>query len=192
MSRIGQKPVEIPGTVKIVISGSSVSVEGPRGKLNMTCNPEVQAVCDEEGKVVTVTRSDDTRRARSLHGLTRALIANMVIGVTDGYSKTMEIFGTGFGVKQEGKNLAVSVGFANTVLMPIPNSVTVEIKTPQSRSNTQAAVFTISGPDKQVVGEFASEIRHIKPCEPYNGKGIKYQDEHIRRKVGKALAGTGA
>ncbi len=192
MSRIGQKPVKIPGNVKITVSGSNVAVEGPKGKLNITHNPEVSVVYDQDAKVLTVTRVDDSRRARSMHGLTRALIANMVVGVTEGYSKTMEIFGTGFGVKQEGQNLAVNVGFVNTVMLAIPPSITVEIKTPQSRSNTQAAVFTILGPDKQVVGEFASEIRHIKPCEPYNGKGIKYQDEHIRRKVGKALAGAGA
>ncbi len=191
MSRIGQKPIEVPSNVKISISDGTIVVEGPKGKLDYTWRDEVDVVYDEQAKEIRVTRKDDSRAARAFHGLTRALIANMVIGVTEGYSKTIEIYGTGFGVKQEGKDIAINVGFANTVKLPIPAGVTVTIETAQSRSNTSPAVFTLSGPDKQVIGEFAAEIRHIKPPEPYNGKGIRYKDEHIRRKVGKALAGAG-
>jgi len=191
MSRIGQKPVQVPGNVKVSISDRTIVVEGPKGKLDYQYQPEVDVIYDEQAKEIRVTRKGDSKQARAFHGLTRALIANMVTGVTEGYSKTIEIYGTGFGVKQEGKDIAINVGFANIVKLPIPENVTVTIETPQSRSNTTPAVFTLSGPDKQVIGEFASEIRHIKPPEPYNGKGIRYKDEHIRRKVGKALAGAG-
>ena len=191
MSRIGQKPIPVPGNVKINMSGGKIAVEGPKGKLEYAWRPEVDVIYDEQEKMIKVTRKDDSRAAKSFHGLTRALIANMVVGVTEGYSKTIEIYGTGFGVKQEGNQIAINVGFANTVKLPIPAGVTVNIETPQSRSNTSPAVFTLSGPDKQVIGEFAAEIRSIKPPEPYNGKGIRYKDEHIRRKVGKALAGAG-
>ncbi len=191
MSRIGQKPIQIPGNVKVSISDRTIVVEGPKGKLDYRYQPEVEVNYDEQAKEIRVTRNGDSKRARAFHGLTRALIANMVTGVTEGYSKTIEIYGTGFGVKQEGKDIAINVGFANVVKLPIPANVTVTIETPQSRSNTSPAVFTLSGPDKQTIGEFAAEIRSIKPPEPYNGKGIRYKDEHIRRKVGKALAGAG-
>lgn len=191
MSRIGKKPIAVPANVKISIQDSTILVEGPKGKLTLRHRPEVSVVYDESERLIKVLRNEETRQARAYHGLTRALIANMIKGVTEGYSKTLEIYGTGYNVKQEGKDLVINVGFANAVRVPIPAGISVNIEVPQSRSNTSPAVFTISGIDKQLVGEIAARIRRIKPCEPYNGKGIKYKDEQIKRKVGKALAGGG-
>jgi len=192
MSRLGKKPVAVPSGVKGNISDQTISVEGPKGKLSFTYKSQISTAFDANAKVVNVSRKDDTREAKALHGLTRAIIANMMVGVTEGYSKTLEIYGTGYGVKQEGNAVALSVGFANVVKMEIPKDVKVTITTPQAKSNTSPAVFTIAGPDKQVIGEYAANIRRVKKPEPYNGKGIRFQGEHIRRKVGKALAGAKA
>jgi len=192
MSRLGKKPVAVPGGVKVNITGQTIQVEGPKGKLSFTYREQISTAFDANSKVVNVTRKDDTRDAKAFHGLTRAIIANMMIGVTEGYSKTLEVYGTGYGVKQEGNFLALTVGYANVVKLPIPKDVKVAITVPQAKSNTVPAVFTISGPDKQVIGEFGADIRRVKKTEPYNGKGIRYQGEHIRRKVGKALAGAKA
>ncbi len=192
MSRLGKKPVAVPSGVKVNITDQTISVEGPKGKLSFTYKSQISTAFDANAKVVNVSRKDDTREAKALHGLTRAIIANMMVGVTEGYSKTLEIYGTGYGVKQEGNAVALSVGFANVVKMEIPKDVKVTITTPQAKSNTSPAVFTIAGPDKQVIGEYAANIRRVKKPEPYNGKGIRFQGEHIRRKVGKALAGAKA
>jgi large subunit ribosomal protein L6 len=189
MSRLGKKPVEVPGNVKVNIADNTVGIEGPKGKLSYTHRDEVSVAYNADAKVIQVSRQDDSRVAKAMHGLTRALVKNMVVGVTEGYAKTIEIYGTGYGVKQEGNAVALTVGFANIVKIEIPVGVKLEIATPQARSNTQPAVFTVSGYDKQVVGELAATIRRVKKTEPYNGKGIRYQGEHIRRKVGKALAG---
>jgi large subunit ribosomal protein L6 len=188
MSRLGKKPIDVPGNVKVSISGTTVSMEGPVGKLSETFRPEVSIAYDGATKKINVSRKDDSRLAKALHGLTRAIICNMVEGVTKGYSKTIEVYGTGYGVKQEGKAVALSVGYANVVKIDIPADVKLQIQTPQAKSNTQPAVFSISGPNKQVIGELGAKIRRVKKTEPYNGKGIRYQGEHIRRKVGKALA----
>ena len=134
MSRIGKKPVSVPGGVKVNVKDREVAIEGPKGKLNLVVRPEVSVEYDSSANTITVSRADDSGAARAFHGLTRALIQNMVIGVTQGYSKTLEIYGTGFGVKQEGKQLAVNVGFANTVKFDIPMGVNVEVKAAQSRS----------------------------------------------------------
>jgi len=192
MSRLGKKPVAVPSRVKVNLTDQTISVEGPKGKLSFTYKSQISTAFDANAKVVNVSRKDDTREAKALHGLTRAIIANMMVGVTEGYSKTLEIYGTGYGVKQEGNAVALSVGFANVVKMEIPKDVKVTITTPQAKSNTSPAVFTIAGPDKQVIGEYAANIRRVKKPEPYNGKGIRFQGEHIRRKVGKALAGAKA
>jgi len=192
MSRLGKNPVAVPSRVKVNITDQTISVEGPKGKLSFTYKSQISTAFDANAKVVNVSRKDDTREAKALHGLTRAIIANMMVGVTEGYSKTLEIYGTGYGVKQEGNAVALSVGFANVVKMEIPKDVKVTITTPQAKSNTSPAVFTIAGPDKQVIGEYAANIRRVKKPEPYNGKGIRFQGEHIRRKVGKALAGAKA
>jgi large subunit ribosomal protein L6 len=189
MSRLGKKPVAVPGNVKVNIANGLVGMEGPKGKLSFAFRSEVGVSFDAATKMVVVTRQDDSRLAKALHGLTRAIVANMVEGVVTGYSKTLEIYGTGYGVKQEGKAVALTVGYANVVKLEIPQGVTVTIGVPQAKSNTQPAVFTIAGPDKQVIGEYAAQIHRVKKTEPYNGKGIRYQGEHIRRKVGKALAG---
>ncbi len=192
MSRLGLKPVTVPGGVKVNVTDHTIKVEGPAGKLEFTFRNEISVSFDNNTKIVSVSRTGDTREAKALHGLTRAIVANMMIGVTQGYSRTIEIYGTGYGVKQEGNAVALSVGFANVVKMPIPKDVKVTIATPQAKSNTTPAVFTIAGPDKQVIGEYAANIRRVKKPEPYNGKGIRFQGEHVRRKVGKALAGAKA
>jgi large subunit ribosomal protein L6 len=189
MSRLGKKPVAVPGNVKVNIANNLIGMEGPKGKLSFSYRSEIGVAFDAATKMVVVSRKDDSRLAKALHGLTRAIVANMVEGVLNGYSKTLEVYGTGYGVKQEGKAIALTVGFANIVKFEIPQGVALKIDVPQAKSNTQPAVFTISGPDKQAIGEFAARIRKVKKTEPYNGKGIRYQGEHIRRKVGKALAG---
>jgi large subunit ribosomal protein L6 len=192
MSRLGLKPVTVPGGVKVAIADQTIRVEGPKGKLSFTYRDEIAVSFDSGTKVVSVSRTRESREAKALHGLTRALIANMMVGVTAGYTKTLEIYGTGYGVKQEGDAVALSVGFANVVKLTIPQDVKVTITTPQSKSNTTPAVFSIAGPDKQVIGEYAANLRRVKKPEPYNGKGIRFQGEHVRRKVGKALAGAKA
>ena len=192
MSRLGKKAIAVPGGVKVNLSDHTISLEGPKGKLSFTFRNELEVKFDVTAKMIQVSRKDDSREAKSLHGMTRTLISNMVVGVVEGYSKTLEMYGTGYGVKQEGMAVAVTVGYANVVKLPIPKDVKVVIVTPQAKSNTTPAVFTISGPDKQVIGEYAANIRRVKKPEPYNGKGIRYQGEHVRRKVGKALAGAKA
>ena len=188
MSRIGKKPISVPAGVKLNIAAQTITVEGPKGKLSFTARREVQVKFDKASGQVEVTRQDDARQRRALHGLTRALVANMVHGVTEGYSKTLEIYGTGYGVKMQGKKVAVNVGFANIVEFDVSQDLQVDIQTPQSRSDTQPAIFTISGADKQKVGDLAARIRRTKKPEPYKGKGIRYKDEHVRRKAGKAFA----
>jgi large subunit ribosomal protein L6 len=192
MSRLGKKPVAVPGGVKVNIQDHTIQMEGPKGKLSFTSRVEVAMKFDDAAKQVVISRIDDSRQAKALHGLTRALVANMVVGVTQGYTKTLEIYGTGYGVKQEGNAISLTVGFANVVKFEIPKDVKVTIATPQAKSNTTPAIFTVAGPDKQVIGELAANIRRTKKPEPYNGKGIRYQGERIRRKVGKALAGAKA
>jgi len=187
MSRIGKKPISVPANVKVGIRGREVCVEGPEGKLSYTHRPEVTVEYDHAANRITVLPVDDTSATRAFHGLTRALVANMVEGVTSGYAKTLEIYGIGYGVRQEGGSLALKLGYANVVNLAIPSGVTVQIKTPQSRSDVVPAVLSVTGPDKQVVGEFAARIRHAKKTEPYKGKGIRFKGEHIRRKVGKAF-----
>jgi len=190
MSRMGQKPIAVPSNVKVNVQDHTVRIEGPNGTLSYAFRPEITVEYDSSAKMVRVSRAGDSRTARAYHGLTRALIANMVEGVTKGYSRTLEIYGTGYNVKQEGKDVVLTVGYANAVKLPIPQGIKVEIRTPQSRSDTSPAVFSVSGPDKQQVGEFAARIRRVKTPEPYKGKGIRYQDEHIRRKAGKAFGAT--
>jgi large subunit ribosomal protein L6 len=190
MSRIGNKPVAIPKGVKIERQDQTVKVSGPRGTLELSCDPCLTVKIDG-GTVEIVNPEPGNRRSRELHGTTRALIANMVAGVTTGFQKKMEIYGTGYGVKQQGPNLVLQVGFAHAVEMPIPAGVKVDIGVPATRGNEVPAKFTVSGPDKCIVAQFAAEIRQVKPPEPYKGKGIRYADEHLRRKVGKAFASGG-
>lgn len=176
MSRIGKNPIAIPAGVDVAIDGAEVTVKGKKGQLSHTVAAPIQ-VALEDGQVV-VTRPDDERTSRSLHGLTRTLIANMIIGVTEGYKKELEITGTGYRVVAKGKNLEFALGFSHPVLVEAPEGVEFTVE-----SQTK---FTVHGIDKQLVGETAARIRKLKKPEPYKGKGIHYVGETIRRKVGKA------
>lgn len=179
MSRIGKKPVSIPKGVKVAISGRTVSIEGPKGKLSIEHRPEVEVAWDESEAAITVTvpesRSED-RFARAMWGTTRALLQNMVKGVTQGYEKKMEIVGVGWNAALQGKQLKLSLGYASPVMIDIPSTVSVA---------AEKQSVTITGADKQQVGMFAAKLRATRPPEPYNGKGVKYADEVIARKEGK-------
>jgi large subunit ribosomal protein L6 len=179
MSRIGKKPVKVPGGVKVAVNGSQVSVQGPLGKLEQTFRPEVSVAFDSGAGEVRIARSSETHLARALHGLTRALINNMVIGVTQGYEKKLEIQGVGYLAAIQGNTLQVRVGFANEVHRTIPAGL--QVKCPDQTH------IVIRGTDKQQVGQFAAEIRAIRKPEPYKGKGIRYEGEVVRRKAGKAM-----
>ena len=180
MSRIGKKPITIPAGVEVKINGNEVTVKGPKGELKNTFNADMAIAM--EGNEITVTRPTDNKEHRSLHGLTRTLIANMVEGVANGYSKTLEVNGVGYRVQKQGKNLVMNLGFSHQVIVEEVPGITIEVPGPNQ--------IIISGADKQQVGQFAAEVREKRPPEPYKGKGIKYADEHIRRKEGKAAKGA--
>jgi len=189
MSRIGKKPVPIMEKVKVTVSGNTVKVEGPKGNLEWTFDRTMKVVVDEAAKLVRVERSDDQRRSKALHGLTRALVANMVKGVAQGYERGLELYGTGYSVNLQSKKLVVQCGFANAVEKTVPAGIEIQVEVPNTRGNETPAKFWVRGPDKQLVGEFAAEMRHIKPAEPYLGKGFRYLGEQIRRKAGKTFVG---
>lgn len=180
MSRIGKKPIAIPAGVDVKIDGHKVTVKGPKGTLENTFNPEISIAV--EGNEIVVTRPTDDKNHRALHGLTRTLVANMVEGVTNGYSKTLEVNGVGYRAQKQGKNLVMNLGFSHQVIVPETAGITIDVPSPNQ--------IVISGADKQQVGQFAAEVREKRPPEPYKGKGIKYADEHIRRKEGKAAKGA--
>jgi len=192
MSRIGQKPIPVPSGVKVAISGMTVSVEGPTGKLSWTHRPEVAVALDGSGKLMTVSRKAEDRLSRSLHGLTRSLVANMVEGCAKGFTKAMELYGVGFGVQLQGNKLSMTCGYSHPVVFEVPAGLTVEITRPAARGDNDPAAFSVSGADKQAVGQLAARIRSSRPPEPYKGKGVRYAGEYVRRKVGKAFAGGGA
>lgn len=177
MSRIGKKPAKIPGGVKATVAGDVISVEGPKGKLSRALRPEVKVNVD--GGNVVVERTSDTRQARAMHGLYRALIVNMLKGVSEGYEKKLEIVGVGYLAALQGKTLQIRAGFANEIQMPIPEGLKV---TCPDQNHVH-----IQGIDKQLVGQFAAEVRAIRKPEPYKGKGIRYDGEVVRRKAGKAV-----
>ena len=179
MSRIGRQPIAVPAGVDVKIDGSTVTVKGPKGTLSRTVHSNMKV--ELNGAEVTVTRPDDSNLNKSLHGLTRTLIANMVKGVTDGYSKELEINGVGYRAAKQGKDLVMNIGYSHQVTMSEIEGITIDVPAPNK--------IIISGPDKQKVGQFAAEVREKRPPEPYKGKGIKYVDEHIRRKEGKAGKG---
>jgi len=183
MSRIGKQPVTLPGGVKVQVSNGTVRVEGPKGKLEMVPHPSMIVKLDESGKAILVTRPDDERLNRSLHGLTRSLIANMVEGVTKGYEKRLKIEGIGYQARMDKKTVVLTVGYANAVEMTPPDGVSVELPDPTT--------IVIRGADKQKVGQFAAEIRASRKPEPYKGKGIRYENEQIIRKEGKSFASGG-
>ena len=180
MSRIGKKPITIPAGVEVKLNGSEVTVKGPKGELKNTFSSEMAIAI--EGNEIIVTRPSDVKEHRALHGLTRTLIANMVEGVTNGFTKELEVNGVGYRVQKQGKNLVMNLGFSHQVIMEEVPGITVEVPAPNK--------IVISGADKQMVGQFAAEVREKRPPEPYKGKGIKYVDEHIRRKEGKAAKGA--
>ena len=193
MSRIGKKPIEIPSGVKVEQKDRNIKVAGPLGSLQMDCHPMIKVNVDSSGgKIIVENESSESRQAKQLHGTMRALIANMVAGVTKGFEKKMEIFGTGFNVKEQSGKLVLQVGFCHPVEMKIPKEVKVAIEVPATRGNDTPAKFALSSIDKQVLGQFAAEIRKVRPPEPYKGKGIRYADEYVRRKVGKAFASGAA
>ncbi len=180
MSRIGRKPVPVPPSVKVSIADQTIEIEGPKGKLRLTHRNEIEVAFDKAAGQILCKRHDDERTNRSLHGLTRSLVANMVQGVTTGYTKKLEIVGVGYQAQLKKANtIALQVGYANQVVLEAPAGVNVQVVDPTH--------VTISGADKQAVGQFAAVIRKVRPPEPYKGKGIRYEGEFVRRKAGKAF-----
>lgn len=190
MSRIGKKPIVIPGGVKIEQQGRMVKVTGPKGTLQMDCHPMVSMKVEGNALVVSNAGADD-RQHRAMHGTMRALANNLIVGVSQGFVREMKVFGTGYNIKEQGGKLVLQVGFCHPIEMPIPKSVKVEIKVAATKGNDVPAVFTLSGPDKHELGQFAANVRRVRPPEPYQGKGIRYADEHVIRKEGKALGSGG-
>lgn len=176
MSRIGKLPIGVPGSVTVTIDGQSVTVKGPKGQLELTM-PEPISASLEDGQIV-VTRPNEERESRSLHGLTRTLIYNNIVGVTEGFSKQLEVVGTGYRVQQKGQGLELALGFSHPVSFDAPEGITLAVE-----GNNK---ITVTGIDKQVVGETAANIRKLKKPEPYKGKGVRYAGEEVRRKAGKA------
>lgn len=184
MSRIGKKPVPLAKGAKVTIKDQHVTMEGPKGKLELNVQPGITVSHDQAKNELVVGRPDDERESKALHGLVRALLNNMVIGVTQGYRKALEVQGVGYKAEQKGKNLVLSVGYANQISMPIPANVTVALE--------GANKIVVTGADKQAVGQFAAEVRKVRKPEPYKGKGIRYEGEVVKIKPGKAFAGAGA
>lgn len=178
MSRVGNKPIAVPGDVKVAVSGRQVSVEGPKGKLQWEHRPEIKVAFDEDAKRVVVSRDGDDRQSRALHGLTRSIIQNMVIGVKDGYEKRLEIVGVGYIGAVQNNELQLRVGFANEVKKKIPAGL--QVTCPDQTH------VVVQGCDKQQVGQFAAEVRAVRKPEPYKGKGIRYVGEYVKIKPGKA------
>jgi len=190
MSRVGKKPVKVPANVKVEVTGNLVKIGSGSDALTINVRPEINVKYDSDAGEVVVTRNGDLRLHKALHGTTRALIANMILGVTQGFSRGLKIFGTGYNIAVQGRNLVVNVGFAHSVSLPIPDGVKVDIKSPNARGNDVPAEFIVSGPDKWAVGQFAASIRQVRPPEPYLGKGIRYVDEVVKKKVGKAFGSS--
>ncbi|MCE7078788.1 50S ribosomal protein L6 [Streptomyces sp. ST2-7A] len=177
MSRIGKLPIQVPAGVDVTIDGRTVGVKGPKGNLSHTIVEPIEVARAEDGAIV-VTRPNDENRNRALHGLSRTLVANMITGVTDGYSKRLEISGVGYRVQAKGSNLEFSLGYSHPILVEAPEGITFAVETPTR--------LTVQGIDKQKVGEVAAKIRKLRKPDPYKAKGVKYEGEVIRRKVGKA------
>ena len=172
MSRIGRAPIVLPAGVEVKVDGQHVTVKGPKGELSMNAAPSIKVEVSEG--VVHVSRPDDTKENRSLHGLTRSLVHNMVIGVSEGFKKTLEVNGVGYRAAKEGKNLVLNIGYSHQVIVPETEDIQIEVPGPNQ--------IVIKGIDKQKVGQFAAEVRGKRPPEPYKGKGIKYDYEVVRRK----------
>ena len=179
MSRIGRMPIAVPAGVEVKINGHDIEVKGPKGTLTRTVHSDMALTM--EGNEIHVTRPSDKKEHRALHGLTRSLVANMVEGVANGFKKELEVNGIGYRAEKQGKDLVLTIGYSHKVVMSEVDGITIEVPSPNK--------VVISGPDKQLVGQFAANVREKRPPEPYKGKGIKYADEHIRRKEGKAGKG---
>ena len=176
MSRIGKQPIPVPGGVDITIDGQHLSVKGPKGSLELAVAEPITVSRSDDGTIL-VARPDDERRSRSLHGLSRTLVANLITGVTEGYTTKMEIFGVGYRVQQKGSNLEFALGYSHPVIIEAPEGITFAVESPTK--------FSVSGIDKQKVGQISAVIRRLRRPDPYKGKGVRYQGEQIRRKVGK-------
>ncbi|MDD7813135.1 50S ribosomal protein L6 [Mycolicibacter sinensis] len=176
MSRIGKQPIPVPSGVDVTIDGQQVSVKGPKGTLELVVADPIRVARNDDGALV-VTRPDDERRNRSLHGLSRTLVANLVTGVSEGYVRKMEIFGVGYRVVLKGSDLEFALGYSHPVLIKAPEGITFAVETPTK--------FSISGIDKQKVGQISANIRRLRRPDPYKGKGVRYEGEQVRRKVGK-------
>jgi large subunit ribosomal protein L6 len=183
MSRIGKQPVAIPAGVKVRVEGGKVNVEGPKGKLEFAYHRNMKVDLADGGKALTVARPDDERLSRALHGLTRSILANMVQGVTKGFEKKLVIEGVGYQARMDKKSVVLTVGYANAITLTPPEGVTVALTDPTH--------VVVTGADKQKVGQFAAEIRAAKPPEPYKGKGVRYENEVVRRKEGKSFTSGG-
>ncbi|GGO55606.1 large subunit ribosomal protein L6 [Streptomyces sp. WMMB 714] len=177
MSRIGKLPIQVPAGVDVTIDGQAVAVKGPKGSLSHTVAAPIEIAKDDDGKLV-VTRPNDESRNRALHGLSRTLVANMITGVTNGFSKDLEISGVGYRVQAKGSNLEFSLGYSHPILVEAPEGISFKVESPTK--------FSVEGIDKQKVGEVAANIRKLRRPDPYKAKGVKYAGETIRRKVGKA------
>ncbi len=193
MSRIGKKPVNIPKAVMVEQKGHCIKVSGPLGELHVDCFPRINVkIDDSKGEILVENEHPQNRQCKQLHGTMRALLANMVTGVNTGFQKKMEIYGTGFSVKEKGPKLVFQVGFSHPVEMAIPKGIKVNIEVDATRGDEVPAKFTLSSIDRRLLGQLAADIRKIKPPEPYKGKGIRYADEKIRRKAGKAFTSGAA
>lgn len=176
MSRIGKQPIPVPSGVDVTIDGQQVSVKGPKGTLELTVADPIRVARNDDGALL-VTRPDDERRSRALHGLSRTLVANLVTGVSEGYVRKMEIFGVGYRVALKGSDLEFALGYSHPVLIKAPEGITFAVETPTK--------FSVSGIDKQKVGQISANIRRLRRPDPYKGKGVRYEGEQVRRKVGK-------
>ena len=176
MSRIGKNPVPVPTGVDVTIDGRNVSVKGPKGTLDLAVSEPITVTRDDAGAIV-IARPDDERRSRSLHGLSRTLVANLITGVTEGYTTKMEIFGVGYRVQQKGANLEFALGYSHPIVIEPPDGITFAVESPTK--------FSVSGIDKQKVGQISAVIRRLRRPDPYKGKGVRFEGEQIRRKVGK-------
>ena len=198
MSRVGKKPISIPGGVTVKVAKQDVTVSGPKGNLTLRVPDHTTIAVDDGTKMVTVERLSDQKQARANHGLARSLLANMLIGAAQGYERRLQIYGTGYNCKLQGRTLHLNVGYSgrrrgigSQFELAVPPGLDLTVEKEAARGDTDPAQFVIRGCDKQKVGQFAAEIRSLRKTEPYNGKGIRYEGEVIKRKQGKALSGSG-
>jgi len=188
MSRIGKKPISVPAGVKLEQKSGQVKISGPLGNIEIMCRPQIEVKLDSATNSIIVTnKNPQITENNQLHGTMRALLANMVEGVTKGFEKKLEIFGTGYTVKEQAGKIVLQVGFANPVEMEIPKGVKVKIDVPATRGDDTPAKFSMSSVDKCILGRFATDVRKIRPPEPYKGKGIRFSGEVVKRKVGKTF-----